>query len=687
MTDSTSPPVCETTTPDGPSNLVATAINTTQVDLTWTDNTVSETNMVVERCTGSLCSDFAQIDELGANTTSYSDTSAVEDTTYNYRVKAKNGLNWETPYSNADEATTFAKQPPSDLAVTWVSEVQLDVSWTDNSTDETGFKLDRCLDSACASVEATHVLAADVTSFADATLTPNTTYYYQVRAYKTATNPWETPYPGPPVPGTTDLLPPGGFTATPINTTRIDVSWTDRTATETAMILERCEGVGCVNYLEIQQLPADSTSYSDIDVAENTTYNYRIKSVKTTVPTWDTGWTASAEATTYSKQTPINMTVTRVSEIELNVSWTDPNNDETGFYLDRCLDSACASMEDTFVLAADVTSYADTPLLHETTYYYQVRAYKTANHPWVSDNSAPPVPGTTTLIGPDTLVATAANTTQINLSWNDNTVSETNMVVERCLGSGCLDFVQIDELGANVTSYSDTSVAHTTTYNYRVKAKNGVTWDSGYSNADEATTFAPQTPTSLTTTGVGDTQVNLNWSDTNIDESGFYIEYCEGGGCSNFALLATVGPNVTTYSHTGLQASKIYRYQVQAYKTATQGWASDYSNIAEYQTLPATPGASLTALADGSRKIILTWNDVATDEDGYEVEVKLIHGSFTKIADLAANTSMYVDYRSIDPGTEYSYRVRAYRGGDVSNYSSVAVEMTPTYTEGDGTCW
>ncbi len=694
VTDYTSPPVCETTTPTAPSDLVATPINTTQIDLGWADNTVSETNMVVERCTGSLCSDFSEIAELGADVTSYSDIGVSEGITYNYRVAAKKTTvpSWQTSYSNEAEVATesISTFTPSNLAVTWVSEVQLDVTWTDNSNDETGFELDRCLDSACASVEDTFYLNADVTSYSDASLVHDTTYYYQVRAYKTAINSWMTDSTTPSAPEITVIQPPGGFTATPINTTRIDVSWTDNTATETAMILERCEGVDCSNYLEIQQLPAGSTSYSDIDVAENTTYNYRIKSVKTTVPIWGTAWIGPATATTPSKQTPPGVTVTRISEIELNVSWTDPNIDESGFQLDRCLDSACASVEDTFVLAADVTSYDDTPLLHETTYYYQVRAYKTANHSWVSDNTAPPIPGTTTLIGPDNLVATAVNTTRIDLSWTDNTVSETNMVVERCLGSGCLDFVLIDELGVNVTNYSDTSVAHTTTYSYRVKAKNGVVpWDSGYSNAAEATTITPQTPTSLTTTGVGDTQVNLNWSDTNIDESGFHIDFCTGSGCggTDFAPLASVGANVTTYSHTGLQASTIYRYRVQAYKTATQGWTSDDSNIAEYQTLPATPGASLTALADGSRKIILNWSDVATDEDGYEVEIQLIHGGFWKIVDLPANTSMYVDYRSIDPETEYTYRVRSYRGSDVSNYSSVAVETTPTYTEGDGTCW
>ena len=51
----------------------------------------------IERCTGISCSDFSQI--ATTPSTSYTDTSAVAGTTYNYRVRAQDANNFYGPYS------------------------------------------------------------------------------------------------------------------------------------------------------------------------------------------------------------------------------------------------------------------------------------------------------------------------------------------------------------------------------------------------------------------------------------------------------------------------------------------------------------------------------------------------------------------------------------------------------------
>ena len=84
--------------------------------------------------------------------------------------------------------------------------------------------------------------------------------------------------------------------------------------------------------------------------------------------------------------------------------------------------------------------------------------------------------------------------------------------------------------------------------------------------------------------------------------------------------------------------------------------------------------------------IKLDWDDNASDEDGYEVEVLTASGGFVKVADLPSNSTSFVDTMALEPATEYSYRVRPYRSVDASPYSNVASEMTFEYVEGDGTC-
>jgi len=100
---------------------------------------------------------------------------------------------------------------------------------------------------------------------------------------------------------------------------------------------------------------------------------------------------------------------------------------------------------------------------------------------WVSLSWAPAPPNP-----PSNLGAIALSAVQINLSWTDNSNFEDGYKIERWNGSS---YSQINVVGANVTTYADTSgLAPATTYYYRVRAYNSV-GDSSYSNEISATTF------------------------------------------------------------------------------------------------------------------------------------------------------------------------------------------------------
>jgi len=208
-------------------------------------------------------------------------------------------------------------------------------------------------------------------------------------------------------------------------------------------------------------------------------------------------------------------------------------------------------------------------------------------------NEGPPPPPPAPPAAPSALQATAVSASQINLTWTDNAANEDGFRIQRCTGAGCTNFTQIATAGPNATSYSNTGLAGSTTYNYRVLAHNA--GGESASNTSEATTLAPPVlpaaPTGLTATAAGQTQINLAWTDNASDETGFQIERCTGAGCSSFAQIATVGANVTTYSNTGLSSATSYSYRVRANNANGN---SGYSNTAS-ATTAAPPDAAPVA--------------------------------------------------------------------------------------------
>jgi hypothetical protein len=175
------------TLPAAPSGLTASASSSSQINLIWTDNSTNETGFKIERCTGAGCNNFAQIATVGANAASYADTTGLSaGTSYSYRVLAYNSTG-DSAYSNVASATTQAAPTvpaaPSDLGGIAVSRSQINLSWKDNSGDETGFKIERCKGSTCTNFSQIATVGANVTTYSNTGLAKNTAYRYRVRAY------------------------------------------------------------------------------------------------------------------------------------------------------------------------------------------------------------------------------------------------------------------------------------------------------------------------------------------------------------------------------------------------------------------------------------------------------------------------------------------------------------------------
>jgi alpha-tubulin suppressor-like RCC1 family protein len=274
-------------------------------------------------------------------------------------------------------------------------------------------------------------------------------------------------------------------------------------------------------------------------------------------------------------------------------------------------------------------------------------------------------------IPPASLIAIVISSSQINLSWADNSFSETGFILER--SNDGVNYSQLSTLNSNMTLYSDTGLTPGVTYYYRVRTYNTFGY-SPYSPVDISSRGVPVIfdPSSLVLSMNSPSSVSLFWIDNSIDEDGFKIER-KLGASGTYEQIVTTTANSIYYSDTVTPALISYYYRIRAYNALTN---SDYSNIAN------TPEVSinLSAIGISPTRIDLFWSDNSTIEDGFTIERRTSTNElWSQIGTVNANADYYSDINSFVPDSVYHYRIRAYNALGYSAYSN------ETYMSASGT--
>jgi len=458
--------------PAAPTYLIATAINPLRVDLSWTDNAGNEINFTIQRADDAGFTIGVVTSTVGANVTTYSDTTVLPSRTYHYRVLAGNMVG-ASSWSNT--ATVLTPTPqlanPSGLSATAISPTRIDLAWTDNTTTETGFTLQRAADAGFSTGVTTVTLGANVTAYTDNTVQPHTTYYYRVLANDPGgISGWSNTASAT----TPDLHPaaPTGLGATVIGPYQVNLAWTDASTNESGFRIERATGAGA--FAPLGTVGANVTAYSDITAQPATTYNYRVFAYNAS---GDSPTSNIAPATTpdIPPAAPSGM-IAVPSPLSANaptvrLSWVDNANNETSFTLQRATNAGFTTGLTTFSLGANVTTYPDTGVATKTTYYYRLRAVNavgTSN--WTSTVSAL-TPGRLPA-SPTNLRITDHTRVSIRIGWTDNADNETGFYIERSTVGAGGPWTRIATVKANTTTYLNSSLQVKQTYWYRVQAYN-----------------------------------------------------------------------------------------------------------------------------------------------------------------------------------------------------------------------
>jgi hypothetical protein len=210
----------------------------------------------------------------------------------------------------------------------------------------------------------------------------------------------------------------------------------------------------------------------------------------------------------------------------------------------------------------------------------------------------------------------------------------------------------------------------------------------------------PPTLTGYTVTGNGNNKrVTLTWVDNSQKEAGFTVQRASDVNFKTGLRTFAVGPNVLTYQDSTVANNTAYWYRVFATggtvgDTQTAGFptmfADSVSNVLPVvvgtagATAPSAP-TGLAAAPPTGPQVSLTWNDTATNETGFVLERCTVVPPATNCSNFAqiaapgprnnTGTVTYTD-ATVNPGSTYSYQVKAVNGAGSSAYSTLASPVT-----------
>ena len=471
----------DTTPPEAPTGLTATAVSTSQIDLDWANNTEGDLDHYnVYRSTTSGFTPDAGNFVAETTVSNYSDTGLSAGTTYYYKVTAVDTSGNESDPSAEASATTEAPDTtppaaPTGLTATAVSTSQIDLDWNNNTEgDLDHYNVYRSTTSGFTPGAGNFVTETTVSNYSDTGLSAGTTYYYKVTAVDTSGNESN---PSAQASATTEAPPPPPT----MTAYYCDV---DRMSSALPMIVG-----GNLN----SKTEATEDEYNAIGNSDDSRWTTPDPGYRDEVFLW--------------LEMYIEEAVEDIDNIELHFEGYLSSESANFSIWVRDLvngewdqigttESIATGADGTITrtITANIANYidADGKIIWGV---YESADSRSLNIDYVNMVYYLEVPDTTPPAAPTGLTATAVSSSQIDLDWNNNTEGDLDHYnVYRSTTSGFTPGPGTFVTERTVSNYSDTGLSASTTYYYKVTAVDTSGNESNPSAQASATTEAPSPP-------------------------------------------------------------------------------------------------------------------------------------------------------------------------------------------------
>jgi autotransporter-associated beta strand protein len=279
---------------------------------------------------------------------------------------------------------------------------------------------------------------------------------------------------------------------------------------------------------------------------------------------------------------------------------------------------------------------------------------------------------TGTLNAPETLNELAAPTgvaiaqgggASFVVSWQP-VAGATGYAIER--SSNGVDFTGVFTAASSATSWTNTGLAGSMRYFYRVRATTAAARSAASAIVSAINRPSPVTEAAVTV--LSNSHLVLNWIDTS-GETGYRIERSTDN--VSFAQIATIGTNLPSYSVSGLAAGTPYWFRISPMSPTGDG----NPVVITGRTTGFQAVVDLAFTSKASSALGIEWSAVSAATN-YRIERSTNGTSFTTLATVAAGTLTYTDATVAVLG-KYYYRVVAINGTTVAEPSPTIFTAAP----------
>lgn len=580
--------------------------------------------------------------EDSSGTLSWQDEGVLYGTDYVYQVAAVCSDGIRTYRSGLSEATEIRAQAdaPANLQASGAGNT-VKLSW-DSVEGATGYEVE-VQDPTTG--EYTLLGTARETSYLHEGLEYDASYIYRVRAVRQRQRDMAaySVYTGS-VEARTEVpvLEGASLTVASAAWNQVRLSWQTSDASA-GYEIERKADNGA--YVKIADIQAGTASYMDT-VEPGVFYTYRIRPVKQLGSQMFYGDYSGEQSVQTALNAPAAGGVSTSDMQSLSVFWNAVEG-ASGYEVYR---SASSGSGYTLVanLSGGEVQYRDTGLAIENTYYYQVRAYRTAAGKTVYSGYSAEMSGTVKLSQVTGLYVQMTKYNTLQLSWNASGDAKTYEVYYST--SPDSGYKKVKTTKSTTYKFSKAKCGQTYYFKIRTYEKIGkIKYYSDYCEAVSGYTVLTGTPT-VYVSKTKYNSVTIKWS--KVPSTKKYEIYYSTSPDGEYTLLKSQGG--TSYTHKKLTTGVTYYYKVRATRDYFYG---EFSNTTSGR--PVLGELKNLKVKTGTNQLKISWKSVSGAEAYVLMRSDSADGDYVEIS--RAKKTSYTD-KGLEAGTAYYYKVYAIAG-------------------------